>query len=70
MVCHSGYYFDKKRALATGISVCGSGAGIMFLLLEKYMLEVSLACKKTIHIWHGEQDVIFLLSMEEIESKV
>ena len=23
-----GYYFDKKRALATGISVCGSGAGI------------------------------------------
>ena len=22
-----GYYFEKKRALATGISVCGSGVG-------------------------------------------
>jgi predicted MFS family arabinose efflux permease len=22
-----GYYFDKKRALATGIAVCGSGIG-------------------------------------------
>merc|ERR1719351_389733 len=26
-----GYYFDKKRALATGISVCGSGAGAFVL---------------------------------------
>ena len=22
-----GYYFDKRRALATGIAVCGSGIG-------------------------------------------
>ena len=22
-----GYYFDKKRAFATGIAVCGSGIG-------------------------------------------
>ena len=22
-----GYYFEKRRALATGISVCGSGVG-------------------------------------------
>ena len=26
-----GYYFDKKRALATGIAVCGSSTGIFVL---------------------------------------
>ena len=26
-VCAVGYHFEKKRALATGISVCGSGVG-------------------------------------------
>lgn len=37
-----GFYFDKRRALATGITVCGSGAGtfvfapIIYLLLETY----------------------------------
>jgi len=30
-VCAVGYYFEKKRALATGISVCGSGAGTFIL---------------------------------------
>ncbi|PVD27384.1 hypothetical protein C0Q70_12542 [Pomacea canaliculata] len=34
-----GYYFEKKRALATGIAVCGSGVG-MFLMapLSDYLL--------------------------------
>ncbi len=37
-----GYYFEKKRALATGISVCGSGVGCFVMapvanaLLEEY----------------------------------
>ena len=37
-----GYYFDKKRALATGFSTCGSGIGTLVLapfaryLLQKY----------------------------------
>ena len=26
-----GYYFEKRRALATGISVCGSGVGTFLL---------------------------------------
>jgi MFS family permease len=26
-----GYYFDKRRALATGIAVCGSGIGTVIL---------------------------------------
>ncbi len=26
-----GFYFEKKRALATGISVCGSGIGTFIL---------------------------------------
>lgn len=36
------YYFDKKRSLATGISVCGSGIGtfifapLSYILLEEY----------------------------------
>ena len=34
------FYFDKKRALATGIAVCGSGLGTFVLApLGKYLLE-------------------------------
>jgi len=36
-----GYYFEKKRALATGISVCGSGVGtFLFAPLATYLLDV------------------------------
>lgn len=36
-----GYYFEKKRALATGIAVCGSGIGtFIFAPLTKYLLDV------------------------------
>ena len=39
-VCAVGYYFEKKRALATGISVCGSGVGtFVFAPLGSYLLE-------------------------------
>ena len=35
-----GYYFDKKRALATGIAVCGSGIGsFVFAPLCKLLLD-------------------------------
>merc|ERR1719167_932737 len=35
-----GFYFDSKRALATGISVCGSGVGtFVFAPLGTYLLE-------------------------------
>ncbi|KAL8616121.1 hypothetical protein ACOMHN_066608 [Nucella lapillus] len=35
-----GYYFEKKRALATGIAVCGSGIGtFIFAPLSGYLLE-------------------------------
>ncbi|KAA0194496.1 hypothetical protein HAZT_HAZT006751, partial [Hyalella azteca] len=34
-----GYYFEKKRALATGIAVCGSGVGTMlFPPFVKFLL--------------------------------
>lgn len=40
-VCAVGYYFEKKRALATGISVCGSGVGtFVFAPLGTYLLDV------------------------------
>lgn len=36
-----GYYFEKKRALATGIAVCGSGLGtFIFSPLCKFLLDV------------------------------
>ncbi|XP_046649914.1 monocarboxylate transporter 12-like isoform X1 [Daphnia pulicaria] len=44
LVVGVGYYFDKRRALATGITVCGSGAGtfvfapVIYWLLEKYAI--------------------------------
>ncbi len=35
-----GYYFERRRALATGISVCGSGVGcIAFAPLANFLLE-------------------------------
>lgn len=35
-----GYYFDKKRALATGIAVCGSGIGtFLFAPVSSYLLQ-------------------------------
>ena len=35
-----GFYFDKRRALATGIAVCGTGAGtFVFAPLTQWMLE-------------------------------
>lgn len=35
-----GYYFEKKRALATGIAVCGSGIGtFVFAPLSEYLLQ-------------------------------
>ena len=40
-MCAVGYYFEKKRALATGISVCGSGVGtFVFAPLGTYLLDV------------------------------
>jgi hypothetical protein len=44
LVVGVGFYFDKRRALATGITVCGSGAGtfvfapVIYWLLEKYAI--------------------------------
>jgi len=43
-----GYYFDKKRAMATGIAVCGTGIGtfvlapIVNLLVSEYGWKVRI----------------------------
>jgi MCP family monocarboxylic acid transporter-like MFS transporter 14 len=35
-----GYYFDKKRALATGVAVCGSGIGtFIFAPLGTFLVD-------------------------------
>jgi MFS family permease len=35
-----GYYFDKRRALATGIAVCGSGIGTFIMApLASFLLD-------------------------------
>ena len=42
VVC-CGYYFEKRRALATGIAVCGSGVGCFaFAPLANLLVEVSV----------------------------
>ncbi|CAE1230985.1 Monocarboxylate transporter 14,Monocarboxylate transporter 12 [Acanthosepion pharaonis] len=36
-----GYYFDKRRALATGVAVCGSGIGtFLFAPVSNYLLQL------------------------------
>ena len=35
-----GFYFEKKRALATGIALCGSGLGtVLFPPFAKFLLD-------------------------------
>ncbi|XP_076457556.1 monocarboxylate transporter 5-like [Babylonia areolata] len=48
-----GYYFERKRALATGIAVCGSGIGtIVFAPLSQYLLE-ELDWKNALYVISG-----------------
>ncbi|XP_014205911.1 monocarboxylate transporter 4 [Copidosoma floridanum] len=50
-VIAAGYYFEKLRGLATGISVCGSGIGafvlspIAVILIEKYGWRKAMLCQ-------------------------
>lgn len=43
-----GYYFEKKRALATGLAVCGSGIGaFIFAPLSDFLLSVRITDHST-----------------------
>lgn len=54
-----GYYFDKRRALATGIAVCGSGIGsFVFSPLNDFLLSV--------FDWKGAMWIISALSLHGI----
>ena len=50
-----GYYFEKKRALATGIAVCGSGIGtFIFAPLSEYLLQVGAGpchSRRGVFVW-------------------
>ena len=51
-----GYYFDKRRALATGIAVCGSGIGsFIFAPLCEFLLSQ--------YSWKGAMWIIAALSL-------
>ena len=40
-VVSCGYYFEKRRAIATGIGVCGAGVGcFVFAPLANFLLQV------------------------------
>jgi len=48
-----GYYFDKRRALATGIAVCGSGAGTFVLAPLASFLLLHLEWQGAIRVFAG-----------------
>merc|ERR1712128_263810 len=48
-----GHYFDKTRALATGIAVCGSGAGTFVLAPLASGLLIHLGINGTIRVFAG-----------------
>jgi len=48
-----GYYFDKRRALATGIAVCGSGAGTFVLAPLASFLLTQLEWQGAIRVFAG-----------------
>ncbi|KAF2356064.1 Major facilitator superfamily [Trinorchestia longiramus] len=52
-VIATGFYFEKKRALATGIAVCGSGIGTFILApVNKYLLG-SVGWRGTLLVYAG-----------------
>eukprot|EP00090_Calanus_glacialis_P041215 TRINITY_DN7249_c0_g1_i1.p1 TRINITY_DN7249_c0_g1~~TRINITY_DN7249_c0_g1_i1.p1 ORF type:complete len:452 (-),score=90.60 TRINITY_DN7249_c0_g1_i1:690-2045(-) len=48
-----GHYFDKRRALATGIAVCGSGAGTFVLAPLASFLLIHLGINGAIRVFAG-----------------
>lgn len=48
-----GFYFDKWRALATGISVCGSGIGTFVLAPLNAVLVESYGWRSTLLVQAG-----------------
>ena len=54
-----GHYFKKKRALATGIAVCGSGIGILaFAPLSESLLDL--------YTWRGAMWVISAICLNGV----
>ena len=52
-VSQVGYYFDKKRPIAMGISMCGAGAGIFAIApLARYLQKET--DWKTAHFVYGK----------------
>ncbi|XP_028966595.1 uncharacterized protein LOC100906583 [Galendromus occidentalis] len=47
------YYFEKKRCLATGLSVCGSGVGTFIFAPLTYMLVAEYTWRGTLLIFAG-----------------
>ena len=49
-----GYYFESKRALATGIAVCGSGVGSIILpLLSNFITNYFETWKSVVIMFGG-----------------
>lgn len=54
-----GHYFKKKRALATGIAVCGSGiGGFVFAPLSQFLIET--------YTWKGAMWVISAIALNGV----
>ena len=54
-----GHYFKKKRALATGIAVCGSGiGGFIFAPLSQYLIEM--------YTWKGAMWIIAAICLNGV----
>ena len=76
-----GFYFEKKRALATGIAVCGTGIGKrpQFRLLEKKYQKIVRTETKlarfdwllfTYKYWRVNQIWLFLYPKLHVECRV
>lgn len=53
-VIATGFYFEKRRALATGIAVCGSGIGtFIFAPLNNY-LTATVSWRWTLVVYAGQ----------------
>jgi len=56
-----GFYFEKWRALATGIAVCGSGIGMLVMAPLSTQLITSLGWRDTLRI-HGAMVAACIIS--------
>lgn len=62
-----GYYFDKHRPIANGVSCSGAGAGITIFSYMNYYLLPQIGWRNTIRLYATLLIIVFFISFSYVE---